>query len=83
MRPAPKVMPSILLCWPMMSEADVDGAAVEVEPFYLYSITFCCSVIAAAAGRCDKMVPDMEVHRKQRCGIEILHLEKIAPVDIH
>lgn len=46
----------------MMSEADVDGAAVEVEPFYLYSITFCCSVIAAAAGRCDKM---MEVHIKQ------------------
>ena len=41
MRAALKVMPPILLCWPMMSEADVGGMAVEVEPSHQYSITFC------------------------------------------
>jgi len=29
MRDAPKVIPSILSCWPMMSEESVDGVAVE------------------------------------------------------
>jgi len=29
------------------------------------------------------MVPDMEVRMKQRCVIEFLHEEKIAPNDIH
>ena len=45
MRAAPKVMPPILLCWPMMSEADddrVEVVSVEVEPSCQYSITFCC-----------------------------------------
>ena len=42
MRPAPKVMPSILLCWPMTSESDVCGMAVEVEPSHQYFATFCC-----------------------------------------
>jgi hypothetical protein len=28
----PKVMPHILLCWPMMLEADAGGMAVEAEP---------------------------------------------------
>lgn len=32
MKASPKLMPSILLCWPMMSEADVGGVAVEAEP---------------------------------------------------
>ena len=30
----------------------------------------------AAEGQSDKMTSDMEVHRKQRCGIEFLHMEK-------
>jgi len=30
-----------------------------------------------------KMASDMEVHMKQRCVIEFLHAEKIAPNDIH
>jgi len=25
----------------------------------------------------------MEMHLKQRCGIEFLHVEKVAPIDIH
>jgi len=29
---APEVMPPVLLCWPVTSEADVGSVAVEVEP---------------------------------------------------
>ena len=36
-----------------------------------------------AEGQSDKMVSDMEVRMKQRCVIEFLHVEKIAPNDIH
>ncbi len=32
MRAAPNMMPPILLCWPTMTEVDLDGMAVEVEP---------------------------------------------------
>ena len=42
MRAALKVMPPILLCWPMTSEADVGGTAVGVEPSPQYPVTFCC-----------------------------------------
>ena len=31
MRSALKVMPAILLCWPMTSEVDAGGMAVELE----------------------------------------------------
>ena len=34
-------------------------------------------------GQSDKMASDMEVRMKQRCIIEFLHAEKIAPNDIH
>ena len=34
-------------------------------------------------GQSDKMTSDMEVRMKQRCVIEFLHAEKIAPKDIH
>mgnify|MGYP001860934035 CR=1 FL=1 len=37
----------------------------------------------AAEGQSDKMASDMEVRMKERCGIEFLHLEKMAPTDIH
>jgi len=40
MKDAPKVMPPILLCWPMTSETDVDGMAIEIEPSLPYSVTF-------------------------------------------
>ena len=45
-----KVVPPILWCWPMMSEADVGGMAVEVEPSHQYSITFCCYVTDGSRG---------------------------------
>jgi len=35
-------MPPILLCWPMMSEANVVDVAVEVEPSHQYSVKFRC-----------------------------------------
>jgi len=37
----------------------------------------------AAEGEPDKMMSDMEVHMKQRCIIEFLQAEKMAPSDIH
>jgi len=37
----------------------------------------------AAEGQSDRMETDMEVPMKQRCGTEVLHEEKIAPIDIH
>ena len=40
-RAAPKVMPPILLRWPIPSEEDVRGMAVYAEPSHQYSITFC------------------------------------------
>ena len=39
-----KVMPSISLCWSMMSEVNVGGMAVDVELPHLYPIMFCCCV---------------------------------------
>jgi len=45
MRAAPKVMPSILFCWPMVSEVDACGMTVEVGLSLPYSVTFCCCVM--------------------------------------
>ena len=50
MRAAPKVTPSILLCWPTVSEVDVGGMAVDAEPSHQYSITFCCHVADGSRG---------------------------------
>jgi hypothetical protein len=36
----------------------------------------------AAEGQSGKMASDMEVRMKQRCVIEFLHAEKIAPNDV-
>jgi len=36
-----------------------------------------------AEGQSDKMASDMEVRMQQRCVIEFLHAEKIAPNDVH
>ena len=44
MRTAVKIMPPILLCWHIMSHADVCGMAVGVEPSHQDSIAFCCCV---------------------------------------
>ena len=44
MSPAPKVMPPILLHWPITSEVGMGGMAVEAEPSCQYSIMFYCCV---------------------------------------
>ena len=82
MRAAQKVRPLILLCWPMASEADVGDMAVEVEPSHQYSVLYFFAVWQMAAeGQSDKTASNMEVCMKQRC--EFLHVEKMAPIDIH
>ena len=60
-----------------MSEVDVGGMAVEVEPSQQYSFTFCCHVTDGST-----VVSDMEVCMKERCVIEFLHVEKVAPIEI-
>jgi len=82
MRAAPKVMPPILLCWPTMSETNVGGMAVEVEPSHQYPIMFCCHVTDGSRGTVWQDGSDMEVQMKQRCELAFLHVEKIAPTDI-
>ena len=37
----------------------------------------------AAEGQSNRMASDMEACMKQRCVIEFLHAEIIAPIDIH
>ena len=50
MRVVQKAMPPTLLCWPRMSEVDVGGMALEVEPSHQRSITFCCHVTDGSRG---------------------------------
>ena len=50
MRAALKVMPPVLLCWPMMSEADVGGMAVEDQPSHQNCLTVCCHVTDGSSG---------------------------------
>ena len=76
-------MPPVLLCWSTASEVYIGGMAEEVESFHQYPVMFCCSVTDGSRGQSDKMVSDMEVCMKQRCVIEFLHVEKMAPIDIH
>ena len=37
----------------------------------------------AAEWHSDRMISHMEVHMKQRCVTEFVHVEKMAPTDIH
>lgn len=70
-----KVMPHILLCWPMMSEI-VHGMAAEAEPSCQYSISFCWNATDPAGGQSVRMVPDMGVWMKERSVTEFLFVEK-------
>jgi len=48
-----------------------------------FSLHFVAVQQKAAKGQSDKMTPDREVYIKQSCGSEFLHMEKMAPTDIH
>ena len=50
MRDVPKVRHPVLLHWPMVSEADDGGMAVETEPLHQYPITCCCYVTDGSRG---------------------------------
>ena len=45
-----KSVPTVLLGWPITSEADVSGMAVEVELSHQYSVSFCCHVTDGSRG---------------------------------
>ena len=62
MRASPQVMPHILLCWPMISEKDVGGVTVGVEPSHQYPVMICCHVTDGSR----EVVSDMEACLKQR-----------------
>jgi len=72
------VLPPILLFWPMTSEVDVGGMAVEDEPSHQYPITCGCVWQVSAEGQSDKMASEMEAQMKQRCVTPpcVLHVEK-------
>ena len=69
-----KVMPLVLLSWPMTPEADASCMEVEAEPLY----QFCCILWL-----CDRWQQDSLSKWHQMCGTEFLHEEKMAPTDIH
>ena len=50
MRAAPKVMPPVLLCWPMTSQVNVGGMAVEVESSCQYLVMLHCCVTDGSSG---------------------------------
>jgi len=43
-------VPTVVLCWPTISEADVGGIAVEVDPSHQYSVKSCCHVTDGSRG---------------------------------
>ena len=72
MKAALKVMPPVLLCWPILLEMDVGGTAVEVEPSCQYSIAFFYHATWQKRRQSDKMVSDIVVRMKQKCASEFL-----------
>ena len=84
MKVAQKVMPSVLLCWPMTSEADVAVMAVEAQPSHQHSITCCCHATDGSRGtvwqngiRCGSADEAKVSDWVPPCG------KKMAPVDVH
>jgi len=69
----------------MTSEADVDGNDSRGWTFpAIIPLNFVAvRQMAAEVASLNKMASDMEVRMKQRCVIEFLREEKIAPNDIH
>jgi len=80
---APKVMPPILWYCQTMSEADIGGMAVEIDPSHQYSITFCCHVTDDYRG----MVWQSGIWHGSVYEAKVCHWippgRKFAPTDIH
>jgi len=62
-------------CWWYGSRGWTFPASISLNFVTMWQMT--------AEGQSDKMASDMEMRMKQRCVIEFLHAEKIAPNDIH
>ena len=67
-----------------MSDVDVGGIAVEVEPSCQYSITFCCCVTDGSRGAVQQNgVWHGSAYEEKVCNLtEFLCAEKIALIDI-
>ena len=57
--------------------------AVEAKSSHQYSITFCCHMAGGSRGTVWQNVTGVEVHVKEMCVIELFHVEKWTPTDIH
>ena len=72
----PKVTSSISLHQSMISEVDVGGMTVEIEPSIQYSITICCCVTDGSRGAVWHNGIWHGSAMKQGCVTEFLHTEK-------
>jgi len=59
---------------------DSRGSSIAVKVERLH---FAVVQQMAAEEQSDKIVSDIEVQMKQRCGIKFIHVKKIAHIDIH
>ena len=78
-----KVMPPILICWPMTSEGGGGGMAGEVQSPANIPWHFVAMRQMAAERQSDTTAPDVEVHIKGKYLNELLNGEKIALIDIY
>ena len=56
---------------------------VGVEPSHQCSMTCYCRVTDGSRGAVWHSGSDVEVHMKQRCVTELLHVDTMSPTDIH
>ena len=78
------IMPPVLLCWPMTSEADVGSMAEEVGLSHQCFVTFCCHVTASSSGAVQQIVWDGSAYKAKVCHwIPPKFAEKLTPTDIH
>lgn len=80
-RKAPKVSPSILLCWPTTSQNSFGDMAVEIECSHQFCITFCCHATQGSRGT----VWQNSVWRESVYEVKVCHSvplcgEKMAPI---
>jgi len=79
---ASKVMPFILFCWITASRACVGGMAVKLEPSHQYPIPCCCVTDGSRGAVWQNGIRHGSVNEVKGWHW-ILHVEKIAPTDIH
>lgn len=81
MKAALRIIPPTLLFLLTISEVDIGSMEVEV-PTNIHNVLFLCKRWQHR-GQSDKMASETEVCMKHKCITELLHVEKMAPTDIH